>query len=46
MVVATGVYTLEGGYVASEAERASMRWQAPLSVALMLGVIALSVVFR
>ena len=38
--------TLEGGYATSEAERASMRWQAPVSIALMLVVIALWVIFR
>ncbi|BCS33989.1 solute:sodium symporter family transporter [Luteitalea sp. TBR-22] len=38
--------TLEGGYARTPAERASMRWQAPLSVALMLGVIALWITFR
>jgi SSS family solute:Na+ symporter len=38
--------TLEGGYARSEAERASMRWQAPASIALMLVVVVLWVVFR
>ena len=38
--------TLEGGYARTESERASMRWQAPLSIGLMLLVVALWVVFR
>ena len=38
--------TLEGGYVTSAEERRSMRWQAPVSIALMLLVIALWVIFR
>lgn len=38
--------TIEGGYVRSDAERATMRWQAPLSIALLLAVVALWVTFR
>jgi SSS family solute:Na+ symporter len=38
--------TLEGGYARSERERATMRWQAPVSIGLMVAVVALWVVFR
>jgi SSS family solute:Na+ symporter len=38
--------TLEGGYVTIEAERKALRWQGALSIALMLAVIALWVIFR
>jgi len=38
--------TLEGGYASTDADRGVMRWQAVLSAALMLSVIALWVIFR
>lgn len=38
--------TLDEGYARSEGDRAAIRWQAPASIALMLTVVALWVVFR